>query len=205
MPETLADHIDLLLPQTQCTRCGFTDCRAYAEALAANKVPLNRCPPGGEATIANLAKLLKRPPLPLDAKVGPEEDQPVVAFVREAECIGCFKCADICPVDALVGAPRLMHTVIEVECTGCALCLPACPVDCIVLRPRLVDTSLSRERALHARRRYAKHRSRKTQHSKKRATGSLQDDRLQNGREARIRRYLAVARAHAAATGGGSR
>lgn len=194
MPETLADRIDSLLPQTQCTRCGFDDCRAYAEALAANKVPLNRCPPGGTTTIANLAILLKRPPLALDAEVGPEEDHPVVAFVREAECIGCFKCADICPVDAIVGAPKLMHTVIEVECTGCALCLPACPVDCIMLRPRMVDASSSRERALHSRRRYSMHVSRKTRPSMGKTAGARQGGNSQNGRDARIRRYLAAAR-----------
>lgn len=129
-----ADAIDALLPQTQCTRCGFDACRPYAEALAADATELNRCPPGGDQTIAALASLLQKPALPLDRACG--EDWPVarVARVVEADCIGCTKCIQACPVDAIVGAANLMHTIIEAQCTGCELCIPPCPVDCIVMQ-----------------------------------------------------------------------
>jgi electron transport complex protein RnfB len=128
-----ADAIDALLPQTQCTRCGFDACRPYAEALASDATELNRCPPGGDETIAALAALLQKPALPLDRDCG--EDWPVarVARVVEADCIGCTKCIQACPVDAIVGAANLMHTIIEAQCTGCELCIPPCPVDCIVM------------------------------------------------------------------------
>jgi electron transport complex protein RnfB len=130
---TLIERILDELPQTQCARCGHDGCRPYAVAIAEG-APINRCPPGGEATIRALAGLLGRDPLPLDPEVG-APPLPVTAFIREAECIGCFKCVQACPVDAIVGAPRLMHTVIASECTGCELCVPPCPVDCIELRP----------------------------------------------------------------------
>lgn len=128
-----ADAIDALLPQTQCTRCGFDACRPYAEALAADATDLNRCPPGGDETIRALASLLQKPALPLDPDCG--EDLPIarVARVIEADCIGCTKCIQACPVHAIVGAANLMHTIIEAQCTGCELCLPPCPVDCIVM------------------------------------------------------------------------
>ncbi len=128
-----ADAIDALLPQTQCTRCGFDACRPYAEALAADATALNRCPPGGDATIAALATLLQKPAMPLDADCGIDEPVARVARVVEADCIGCTKCIQACPVDAIVGAANLMHTVIEAQCTGCELCIPPCPVDCIVM------------------------------------------------------------------------
>jgi electron transport complex protein RnfB len=128
-----ADAIDALLPQTQCTRCGYTACRPYAEAIADGSAALNRCPPGGEATIAALARLLHREPLPLDTDCGIELPVATVARVIEADCIGCTKCIQACPVDAIVGAANLMHVIITAECTGCELCLPPCPVDCIVM------------------------------------------------------------------------
>lgn len=127
--------IDALLPQTQCTRCGFQGCLPYAEALAAGKAELNRCPPGGAATIARLAALLDRPPLPLDASCG-EESPPLIAWIDAARCIGCARCLPPCPTDAIIGARRLLHTVLSAECMGCELCVPACPADCIVIRPR---------------------------------------------------------------------
>jgi electron transport complex protein RnfB len=127
-----ADAIDALLPQTQCRRCGYAGCRPYAVALAEGSTELNRCPPGGTATIAALAALLGRAPLPLDPACGVEEPARV-ARIDEALCIGCAKCLPACPVDAIVGAPKHMHTVIAAECTGCGLCLPPCPVDCIVM------------------------------------------------------------------------
>jgi H+/Na+-translocating ferredoxin:NAD+ oxidoreductase subunit B len=127
-----AGHIDALLPQTQCTRCGFPTCKAYAAAIAAGTADIDRCPPGGAAGIAALAVLLERAVKPLDPACG-EEAPPTVARIDEDVCIGCTKCIQACPVDAIVGSAKRMHTVIEAECTGCGLCLPPCPVDCIVL------------------------------------------------------------------------
>lgn len=193
MTATLAERIDALLPQTQCTRCGYPDCRAYADALAADQTKLNRCPPGGIETIDALAILLQCPLLPLDPACGEAEHKPIVAYVREPECIGCYKCADACPVDAFVGAPKLMHTVIEAECTGCELCLPVCPVDCIELRARQVDTRLARERAAHSRRRYRARQQRLTRRENEREAARLHKLTTQ-AREARISRYLDAAR-----------
>ncbi len=157
MNQDLVDRIDALLPQTQCTRCGYDDCRAYAEALACGQSEINRCPPGGEVTIRHLAALLDRRPLALDAECGVEQARSV-AVVDEAWCIGCRLCIEACPVDAIVGAPKRMHTVIESECTGCELCLPPCPVDCIRMVPARSGpqsaTAWLKTRADSARRRY---------------------------------------------------
>ena len=131
---TLADRLDALLPQTQCEQCGFHGCRPYAEAMARGEAPINRCPPGGAAGIAKLAALLGAPVLPLDPGHGVEKPR-TLARIVEADCIGCTKCIQACPVDAIVGAAKLMHTVLPDQCTGCELCVPACPVDCIVLEP----------------------------------------------------------------------
>lgn len=130
--QSLADRIDDLLPQTQCGQCGFGGCRPYAEALARGEVDLNRCPPGGTSGIRALAALLDRPLRPLDPACGIEKPA-VVALIDEAACIGCTKCIQACPVDAIIGAPKHMHTVIAELCTGCELCVPPCPVDCIAL------------------------------------------------------------------------
>jgi electron transport complex protein RnfB len=131
----IADDIDALLPQTQCTRCGYSGCRPYAEAIAAGDAPINQCPPGGAAMIAALATLLDRRPLPLSPANG-VEGPPLVAQIDEAACIGCVKCLPPCPVDAIIGARRQMHTVVLGLCTGCELCIAPCPVDCITLVPR---------------------------------------------------------------------
>ncbi|MBB6186683.1 electron transport complex subunit RsxB [Rhodanobacter sp. MP7CTX1] len=131
---TLVDRIDALLPQTQCEQCGYHGCRPYAEAIARGDAPINQCPPGGEAGIEKLAALLQRPVLPLNPEHGIEKPR-TLARIVEADCIGCTKCIQVCPVDAIVGASKLMHTVITDDCTGCELCVPACPVDCIVLLP----------------------------------------------------------------------
>jgi Na+-translocating ferredoxin:NAD+ oxidoreductase subunit B len=130
----LAVRIDALLPQTQCTRCGYPTCRAYAEAIAADAADIDRCPPGGAEGVAALAALLGRTAKALDRAFGVEAP-PTLAFIDEDTCIGCTKCIQACPVDAIVGAGKHMHTVIAAECTGCELCLPPCPVDCIVLVP----------------------------------------------------------------------
>jgi electron transport complex protein RnfB len=131
MGASLADRLDALLPQTQCTRCGYPACRPYAEAMAAGQAPINRCPPGGAAGIGRLAAALGRDVVPLDPECGDAHAIERIARVVEADCIGCTKCIQACPVDAIVGAPKLMHTVIVDYCTGCDLCLPPCPVDCI--------------------------------------------------------------------------
>ncbi len=138
MPAT-AKQLDALLPQTQCQRCGYSGCQPYAEAIANGEADINRCPPGGEATIARLAHLAGLPQKPLAPECGTSE-QRKVAFVREDECIGCTKCIQVCPVDAILGAAKQMHTVIAQECTGCELCVPACPVDCIDLPAADHDT-----------------------------------------------------------------
>ena len=130
----LADQIDAALPQTQCTRCGYPDCRAYAEAVAAGAAEINRCPPGGAEGIARLAELTHQPVLPLDRSRGLEGPR-LLAVIDEAWCIGCTLCIKACPVDCIIGAPKRMHTVIDALCTGCELCLPVCPVDCIALLP----------------------------------------------------------------------
>ncbi len=126
----VVDQINDILPQTQCGQCGYPGCRPYAEAIAGGEA-INRCPPGGEATIAQLANLLDMEALPLDEEHGVEQAAPVVAYIREEECIGCTKCIQACPVDAILGAAKYMHTVIASECTGCDLCVEPCPVDCI--------------------------------------------------------------------------
>ena len=125
----LSDQINGILPQTQCGQCGYPGCRPYAEAIAEGD-SINKCPPGGEDTIHALADLLDVEPEPLDSEHGTEAE-PTVAYIREAECIGCTKCIQACPVDAILGAAKQMHTVIASECTGCDLCLDPCPVDCI--------------------------------------------------------------------------
>jgi electron transport complex protein RnfB len=130
---SLAARIDALLPQTQCTRCGYSGCAPYAAAIAGGEAAINQCPPGGKATIEALARLLERPVLPLNPNNGVEAPLQV-AWIDESRCIGCARCLSPCPVDAIVGAPKYMHTVLADRCTGCELCLPPCPVDCIEMR-----------------------------------------------------------------------
>ena len=130
-----ADDIDALLPQTQCTRCGYPGCRPYAEAMLRGEAGINQCPPGGTATIGALARLLHREPLPLNPVHG-VEGPPLVALIDEDACIGCAKCLPPCPVDAILGSRKHLHTVLMALCTGCELCIAPCPVDCITLVPR---------------------------------------------------------------------
>ena len=143
----LAAKIDAVLPQTQCTKCGYSGCQPYADAIASGVADINQCPPGGDEGVAALARLLGREVKPLNPGNGLYRP-PQVAVIVEPACIGCAKCIAACPVDAIVGARRLMHTVIESWCTGCELCLPPCPVDCIRLEtvPALPEAALSRAR-----------------------------------------------------------
>src|SRR5689334_9148748 len=152
-----AAALDALLPQTQCTRCGYAGCAPYAEAIARGEADINRCPPGGDETIAALAALTGRAALPLDPQCGAQAPL-LVATIDEARCIGCTLCIAACPVDAIIGAPKRMHTVLASLCSGCELCVPPCPVDCIVLAPaarawtaRDADAARERHRARNAR------------------------------------------------------
>jgi Na+-translocating ferredoxin:NAD+ oxidoreductase subunit B len=148
----LEEAIDRILPQTQCTKCGYHACRPYASAIAAGEAAINRCPPGGEAGIRALAALTGRPYAPLDPACGVEQPRRV-ALIDEARCIGCTLCILACPVDAIAGARKQMHTVIAEHCTGCDLCLPPCPVDCIDMVPA-ADAAWDEPRASAARDRY---------------------------------------------------
>lgn len=130
----LVDQIDAVLPQTQCGQCSFPGCRPYAEAIASGEAEINQCPPGGEAGVQALADLLGVEPIPLNPENGVEKP-PMVAVIDEQDCIGCTKCIQACPVDAIVGAAKFMHTVIGDECTGCELCVEPCPVDVIDMVP----------------------------------------------------------------------
>ncbi|MDA8446695.1 electron transport complex subunit RsxB [Paracidovorax valerianellae] len=154
----LAARIDAALPQTQCTRCGYPDCAAYALAVATGEAGINQCPPGGAEGVERLAALTHRPVLPLSPEHGTEGPR-AVAFIDESWCIGCTLCLKACPTDAIFGANKLMHTVIEAHCTGCELCIPVCPVDCIVLENASGSATgwqaWSPEQAEHARSRYA--------------------------------------------------
>ena len=138
--DPIVEKIDALLPQTQCGQCGFPGCRPYAESIAQGESEINRCPPGGETTMIALADLLGRDPVPLDGEAA-EEKPKSVAVIDEQECIGCTLCIQACPVDAILGAAKQMHTVIASECTGCELCLPPCPVECIDMVPIPVGTT----------------------------------------------------------------
>jgi Na+-translocating ferredoxin:NAD+ oxidoreductase subunit B len=155
-----AQAIDALLPQTQCTRCGYSGCRPYAEAVAAGAAQINQCPPGGAATIAALARLLERPPMPLNPANG-LEGPPLVALIDEEACIGCAKCLPPCPVDAILGARKHMHTVLLELCTGCELCVAPCPVDCIRMVPRAtLSGAVPEPSASENRARFAAHNER---------------------------------------------
>ena len=131
-PPTLKERVNAALPQTQCTRCGYPDCAAYAEAIAQQGAPINQCPPGGAEGVERLSAITGQPALPLNPVNGVEGPR-AVAVIDEAWCIGCTLCLDACPTDAIIGSNKLMHTVIEPHCTGCELCIPVCPVDCISL------------------------------------------------------------------------
>jgi electron transport complex protein RnfB len=172
----LVEQIDALLPQTQCTKCGYPACRPYAEAIARGEAEINQCPPGGDAGVRKLAALLERKYQALNPRNGLEQPRRV-AVIDEARCIGCTLCIQACPVDAIVGAPKLMHTVVTELCSGCDLCLPPCPVDCIEMLPAVgTDAIWDRARADAARERF-----------------ELRDTRLERERRERAERMAARA------------
>ena len=177
--EALAQAIDAALPQTQCTRCGYPDCRAYAQAIASSQAAINQCPPGGQEGIARLAAITGQAEQPLSAAHGVQAPR-AVAVIDEDWCIGCTLCQPVCPTDAIVGGNKLMHTVIERHCTGCELCIPVCPVDCIRMEA-VTDQSgwaaWSPEQAEHARQRYAVHRLRLTTHTEQNAQRLMNEAR----------------------------
>jgi electron transport complex protein RnfB len=197
----LVERIDALLPQTQCRRCGYAGCEPYAQAVAKADAPINQCPPGGEETVVALSALLDVPPLPLDPARGAPRPL-VVARIDEATCIGCTLCIAACPVDAIVGAAKLMHTVLADRCTGCELCIPPCPVDCIALLP--THRAWTRGDADRARARFNARAARLQRQTGERdapaaSPVSMPDDPARVKRQAAVAAALARARARRAA------
>ncbi len=182
--DALAARILDALPQTQCTRCGYPDCTAYAQAIAAEQVPINQCPPGGAQGIARLSAITGQAVLALNPEFGLEGPR-TVAFIDEDWCIGCTLCIEACPTDAIYGTNKRMHGVIEEYCTGCELCIPVCPVDCILLEPvHSGDSSLapptgwdawSQDLAQIARKRYATAQSRRVQSAQSKRTAKTEE------------------------------
>jgi electron transport complex protein RnfB len=196
----LIDEIDALLPQTQCRQCGYAGCRPYAEAIGSGIAGINRCPPGGDAVIADLAGLLQREKIALDTTCGVTK-APAVALIDETWCIGCTLCIQACPVDAIVGAAKLMHTVIADECTGCELCIPPCPVDCIqMVAVAQSGEPASREhrlaRAAHARARYHARNERLNAAREPAASDQQENDMTADQRKMRAAVERAMLRAH---------
>ena len=193
----LAARLDAALPQTQCTRCGYPDCAAYARAIAFEQAAVNRCPPGGQAGVARLAAIAGTAVLPLDTGCGAEAPRQM-AVIDPAWCIGCTLCLDACPTDAILGANKRMHTVIEAHCTGCELCVPVCPVDCISLENASGDrtgwAAWSQQQADAALRRYRVHGARKAGPALVAAPAEAPADDTQRKRSA-VEAALARARA----------
>ncbi len=190
---SLAERIDAVLPQTQCTRCGYAACRPYADALAAGSADINRCPPGGEPVIVALAALTGRAAKPLDPACG-EHVPLLVAVIDEAACIGCTLCIKACPVDAIVGAQKRMHTVLPSLCSGCELCVAPCPVDCIALLP--AGRAWTDDDAVAARQRFAARAARLSRSERTARRTVAAANSADNGR---ARRQAAVAAALARA------
>lgn len=185
---SLVQEIDALLPQTQCGECGYPGCRPYAEALARGAAPIDRCPPGGVETVSALGLLLNRDPAPYLQAALQNTRQPSVAVIREAECIGCTKCIQACPVDAIIGTAKHMHSIITHECTGCGLCVEPCPVDCIDMQPLSAptyDKHIARERFNHRQIRLLQEEQQKERfYQEKRLVASQSDDN-QNEKKAK--------------------
>ena len=201
----LADAIDATLPQTQCTRCGYPACRPYAQAIASGEADFNQCPPGGQAGIVKLSALLGRDPKPLNPANGAEGPLQL-AFIDEAACIGCTLCIQACPVDAILGASKQMHTVIASLCTGCELCVAPCPVDCIAMVPAPAPLAdWTREKADHARQRFNARKTRLAREEVQRNSRLGQrnagvDDAAAQARKALIQAAMERARAIKAGT-----
>lgn len=170
---TVIDQINALLPQTQCGQCGFKGCRPYAEAIADGRAAINQCPPGGDEGVTAMAEFLHVPVQPLNPAYGVHKPKQV-AFIVEADCIGCVKCIAACPVDAILGAAKFMHTVIASECTGCELCVAPCPVDCIIMQPVSVEALDKWEKSALAKRRYEARELRKAQEAAEKAERARQ-------------------------------
>ena len=168
--------IDQILPQTQCQRCGYPACRPYAEAIAAGEASINRCPPGGQAGIAAIAALTGIPETLLDPSCGLEGPMQL-AYIREADCIGCVLCLEACPVDAIAGAFKRMHTVLEADCTGCALCVPVCPVDCIDMLTPSTPIHWDSTAAAQARLRFDRRQARRTRLATESTEGAIANDK----------------------------
>ena len=204
--DALAARILEALPHTQCTRCGYPDCAAYAQATADGAAGINQCPPGGAQGIETLARITGRPVLALDPQFG-QEGPRGVAVIDEAWCIGCTLCLDACPTDAIVGVNKRMHTVIEPHCTGCELCLPVCPVDCISMEVATPGRSgwqaWSAAQAIAARQRYEIHGSRRKTDGRNDTTSSEEAGSDPAERKRAIVE-AALARARAARAGPGS-
>lgn len=196
----LAEKVDALLPQTQCRKCGYSGCRPYAEAIANGKADINQCPPGGDSLARDLAVLLNVPVKPLDAAFG--QHQPLrVAVIDEAACIGCTLCIQACPVDAIVGAAKLMHTVIAAHCTGCELCIPPCPVDCILMvdtgggKPTRPGADTARAAKLRYESRTARLKRERADRAARAARSGSEDLAVDQRKRATVRRAIERARA----------
>lgn len=203
---TLSAKIDALLPQTQCTQCGYPSCRRYAEAIAAGEADINQCPPGGEAGIRKLAAVLRREAKPLNPANGVERPRRV-AVIDEARCIGCTLCIQACPVDAIVGAAKLMHTVVTGLCSGCDLCIAPCPVDCIEMIPASGEDAIwdqvradaARERFDRRSARLERERSERAERLAKRGPRAARSDPAAEKKRAIIAAAIVRARAKRAA------
>jgi electron transport complex protein RnfB len=189
----LAQRIDAVLPQTQCTRCGYDGCKPYAEAIAEGRAAINRCPPGGDAVIIELAALAGRARQPLDPDCG-EHGPLLVAVIDEAACIGCTLCIQACPVDAIIGAQKRMHAILPSLCSGCELCVAPCPVDCIAMAPAQREWSVADADAARNR-----HEARNARVTKRERIANRKKDALAHVAPARERRQAAVAAALARA------
>jgi electron transport complex protein RnfB len=198
MSAALVDRIDALLPQTQCAKCGYPGCRPYAEAIASGSAGINQCPPGGDAGIRALARLLGSAYRPLDARYGVESGRRVAA-IDEARCIGCTLCIQACPVDAIVGAAKQMHTVLTELCSGCDLCVPPCPVDCIDMVPAGTDDVWDRARADAARARHEWRKARLARDAGEKAREKVREETAAARKRTAVQAAMARARAKKAA------